>query len=634
MLGREIVLRKTMLDECTGDRFEEVLAVFSTAVLRKFVLAHNYDHGTVARTLATADWVSLEEEKFMLPLALAHRSSITALLRKKQTLRSRYEHFAQTLDLKSKEIAGREEQLEVASENQLCQQNIEAAESHVLVSQVRENWLGEARWTEVICKGKSQHRKDSVLDSSFTATIDHVRSGSLSLIEGHQDKGLLDDLETKITKQRERLKRWVQFREDLNTINCSRGSRDSAKDAEKSEVKGAIISFKDHSHLTLGSTTSALGKDLRTSEGDASRPLATEYGSFTARLQEELINVTNSKPRGGRGWRDAQVNNNMIFGNKVVSPSNATPSDVAVAVEPDLISGTETLDVALKDVDTRQGRDEQQSASQTKANALRPNLRTFDENEPDGTRIEAVKSKNPTTDALAQELMAAPNDTFPSKVQLSATIQKRTRDIRISTLEPENQERLAEAIVSSVVEATPSPAKSNYSLVERTRMSMAFSSSHNMHQTMMMGPPPPPSPPAEDPIKAASHTEQVGFDSGSTLVERTRRSMSMLPASSRKIRKSIYQPRSSKVYPTNQFETPKKQGDRRDTQDDKDSTPKEELFSQQADYASVFKSRPKIALSPTISPSMGLEGLSELEEDTIHAGNDSSWGSSPLTRVR
>ncbi len=32
VLGRDTVLRKTMLDECKGDRLEEVLAVFSIAV--------------------------------------------------------------------------------------------------------------------------------------------------------------------------------------------------------------------------------------------------------------------------------------------------------------------------------------------------------------------------------------------------------------------------------------------------------------------------------------------------------------------------------------------------------------------------------------------------------------------------
>ncbi|PHH87192.1 hypothetical protein CDD83_9199 [Cordyceps sp. RAO-2017] len=36
-LGRDCVVRKTMLDECKGERFEEVLALFSTAVLKALV---------------------------------------------------------------------------------------------------------------------------------------------------------------------------------------------------------------------------------------------------------------------------------------------------------------------------------------------------------------------------------------------------------------------------------------------------------------------------------------------------------------------------------------------------------------------------------------------------------------------
>ncbi|KAI4255092.1 MAG: hypothetical protein L6R42_006910, partial [Xanthoria sp. 1 TBL-2021] len=52
-------------------------------------------------------------------------------------------------------------------------------------------------------------------------------------------------------------------------------------------------------------------------------------------------------------------------------------------------------------------------------------------------------------------------------------------------------------------------------------------------------------------------------------------------------------------YPTNQFETPKKQ-----LEGLKEMTPPDVLFSPEADYASVFKSRPKIATSPSLSPTL------------------------------
>ena len=34
-------MRKTMLDDCKGSKFEEVLAIFSTAVLKKVILEKN-----------------------------------------------------------------------------------------------------------------------------------------------------------------------------------------------------------------------------------------------------------------------------------------------------------------------------------------------------------------------------------------------------------------------------------------------------------------------------------------------------------------------------------------------------------------------------------------------------------------
>lgn len=90
--------------------------------------------------------------------------------------------------------------------------------------------------------------------------------------------------------------------------------------------------------------------------------------------------------------------------------------------------------------------------------------------------------------------------------------------------------------------------------------------------------------------------------SGLTLMERTRMSLaaSMLqpPARSRTSQ------RRSSQFPVSQFETPQKQ-DKHGTPlspASNDSTPREKLFSDDAEYASVFKTRTKIHLSPMISP--------------------------------
>jgi hypothetical protein len=66
----------------------------------------------------------------------------------------------------------------------------------------------------------------------------------------------------------------------------------------------------------------------------------------------------------------------------------------------------------------------------------------------------------------------------------------------------------------------------------------------------------------------------------------------------------------------------------------RDTTPRDKLFEQDAEYASVFKSRPKIAMSPVLSPEMDLQ-MEEAEEFSFEEnaeGEESLVGlqSSPL----
>jgi hypothetical protein len=96
-----------------------------------------------------------------------------------------------------------------------------------------------------------------------------------------------------------------------------------------------------------------------------------------------------------------------------------------------------------------------------------------------------------------------------------------------------------------------------------------------------------------------------------TLTERTRKSMSLLPPP-REIPRSNPRSRKSRVsFPVNQFETPP----RASTADfpSRASTPRDELFEEEADYASVFKSRPRIALSPVTSPAVHVSPIGNFD---------------------
>ena len=102
VLGRESVLRKTMLDECKGEKFFELLALFSNAVLKKALAAqksNSHDEGAaVARRLATATALPRDQQASLLPLAIAHKAALVNVLKRKDEKRRRFAEFEKQLE--------------------------------------------------------------------------------------------------------------------------------------------------------------------------------------------------------------------------------------------------------------------------------------------------------------------------------------------------------------------------------------------------------------------------------------------------------------------------------------------------------------------------------------------------------
>lgn len=158
-------------------------------------------------------------------------------------------------------------------------------------------------------------------------------------------------------------------------------------------------------------------------------------------------------------------------------------------------------------------------------------------------------------------------------------------------------------------------ATTQLSLQERTRISLAgaLRDFEDMPSSPMPEPQKPP-----NPVEDLSTPHPTHVDHFEDLAQRTRKSMSLLTtiADMKTNRRKSKGPRVSQLYPVNPFETPRKTSMQVDvhTPGSNDSTPREKLFTDDADMSSVFKSRPKIALSPTLSPDRSM-----FEDDTILA---------------
>jgi hypothetical protein len=125
----------------------------------------------------------------------------------------------------------------------------------------------------------------------------------------------------------------------------------------------------------------------------------------------------------------------------------------------------------------------------------------------------------------------------------------------------------------------------------------------------------------------------------SSLLERTRQSMSLLPPqiTTRSRQSSAFRrpPRHSQQFPINQFQTPPKPRTVPPSRSGA-STPHDELFSENADYASVFKSRPRVATSPLFSPAIhvGLDADGNEYDEDGESVLDLAVDGSPLAGAR
>ncbi|KIW55657.1 hypothetical protein PV05_04388 [Exophiala xenobiotica] len=127
VLPRETVLRKTMLDECKGEKFEELLAAFAMVVLRQRVDVDLITTTGQVKGKRSSLADRRCDEEHIVPLILAHRVSLQKSLAKRRDLRERAATQAQELETQRQEIARR---TQIASQNdeleQMSEQEYEA----------------------------------------------------------------------------------------------------------------------------------------------------------------------------------------------------------------------------------------------------------------------------------------------------------------------------------------------------------------------------------------------------------------------------------------------------------------------------------------------------------------------------
>ncbi|KAF2705709.1 hypothetical protein K504DRAFT_460412 [Pleomassaria siparia CBS 279.74] len=629
LLGRESVLRKTMLDECKGDKFFEVLAFFSTAVLKKVLAARpgSKRKTAVARVLSTAPTLSHDSQASLLPLAIAHRAALVNVLRRKEEKKRRFTEFERLLNAKTDEVNQRLKQCKATPRTR--KSLIPEKETAAIKNQLKDNWIGNQKWLDTMLHGDDVQAKDAFLSARF-ADVWHMVEKGQKLEDAAPETGLLENLQSRVQEHQTRLQKWKSFHERMLEDEPKLSSA-----APKSRTREMEFRFDDHVQLQLRLTNPPETEPLQRG------PLRSEYQNIILDMESGFSRVAKAKndrlavPQLHRRASSLKAQSPERNRRRRSETTNRPSSPVK-----SIKSGTLTRIHSRDIIPFRLNRQESAVTPLGSDATLVGQPSTLMRVAPpvaSPVEIEVHDESSP---------MEKPSDSLPTDVSSASPLAVRSPQPSSYPSEPptlslptlSHEEAMAEQIIFSIGDATPSPIKKpqpRLSLADRTRMSMAHASSFSPIVES-------PSSPLSSPLPTIL-APTLQPDHHPTLHERTMLSMavtttansraSLAPAQSNPHKSSAR----TSLFPVNQFDTPRT---RKSIHIDEEAssrevTPKEELFSDDIDYDRIFKSRPRIATSPVFSPPQnddefdeGVTGVDLGDVDMSDEENE-AWENSP-----
>lgn len=273
-----------MLDECKGERLEEVLSVFSTAVVKRAVRENQDCPEAIALRLAMENFSYTGDRASLSALVLAHKGSLRKKIERKDRSKDIYSDFSGLLELKDRQITRRKEQLKVAIEEDENTEYISKAETYEVQERARKNWYGSDDWLESILQSDRQAQNDTLLSEPYDHVWKYVEKGRIGEIEDGQRKGLLQQLDARVKEQKNRYETWQNFEKSIKAKRSDSGKENDTISTKP--AKDLSISFGAHESLQLPSNPLQSTKSWQ--------PLL-EQAELLANLQRELAEV--GKPK-------------------------------------------------------------------------------------------------------------------------------------------------------------------------------------------------------------------------------------------------------------------------------------------------------------------------------------------------
>lgn len=296
MLGREVVLRKSMLDECTGSRFWEVCLAFSAVVLGKVVREGRMRYGRpcVAERVGSGDKVAGVGREVVEPLVLAHKAGLGRILRERREKGESFVEVAEVLEEKSRELGERRERVEEGRHQVESKRDLATLEK-----EFETGWVGNAEFKNAVLRGDESIAGDRVLRQSFEQ-LWQCHNGNFEDQSRDAQLGSLETLQTRSNEQNARLQRWQSYHDRLV---ASKPAQSPA--AASPETANPRLRFQHHRSLTLNTNQPSMTLPSPTSP--APQPAsATQYDDILTKMREDLRKASTSRQPASVQFRPSQ----------------------------------------------------------------------------------------------------------------------------------------------------------------------------------------------------------------------------------------------------------------------------------------------------------------------------------------
>lgn len=563
------------MDECKGERLEEVLAAFSATVLKKVVTEEtsaNGEHPALALALALEKRGYQDDKTEISGLIVAHKVSLQKIWEKRQEAGTKFRDFADLMGVKERGIARKHEEAR-HREQTGSSSDVSDDARHEMRRTVRNNWSGNERWMETLLHGDTGARKDGPFGMPFDRIWRRVEQNRLSELEA-ADSGLLEQLDGRVRMHKERLEKWQSYRRSMFGEKTEGAPSPSKPKAVKSG-RGIDLGFGAHEDLRLGRISPQKGAPREVG-------LNSDYRALLRDLESELAE-TEKPPEPLSFLQDRRQPKRASMG------TQASQSEISELED-------DSFDKTPEELDEPTIRPFHSKLESPKRLPVRPQLQRPAQSSSESIRKTSVTASTPPLEPPQQETLSR-QSSYSRDFSTSSRSPAREEEAQDEQPPLSPTQAAADKILESMNNASPSPNKRSkprhtLSLAERTRLSMAPRSSSlfleeedaDLDPTVTS---------ATTPPTTTDPTSVIEEDEPSDLVSRTRRSMAGFEKAKQKAQlERRRSQRRSKV-------PPRREGSYFPREEDTVIT--EEMMAEE-DMEAVFRSRPKIAASPLPSP--------------------------------